>query len=668
MCLIRQPLCLLLDKPLITLTNLPLLESQALLGRHESYMAEAEADRARMMAEIETLGKQKEEVQAENARIIQENKDLLEQLEELNDTISESDARIQALSTSLESAQLEIRRLTVAASRAAVLECQLNEMEIGYAQLEQTLEGTQESERSAIHRWRKAELTLRDLHEQIDIIEKESREEREKHVELLGRMERRRAVERELDAAASRLKGAAAATTLGRTKNGTNAVSHFVRDILQDNATLQSNIAELKDLLQSSDEEVRNLRDQLLLHQPLDEEQDGHNLGMPLSEELREVQSPPPVSQEFHVHHHYHTPIASNNSRKSQGQLPAFRRQRRRRAVFPPTLHESPPKESVENPSYDHRFRDSISSISTPFFQTSPSTARTHRWLDQTPGPAFSSAPSSPKSAYRAMSIFDRSDLGFESSRPTSPESAFASPLLKSSHRKGPSDVSICSALDERGLNDMSAMSGAFQRPQRSRSRSWNKMEPSSDGESPVWNNNNLSFPGLPVLEEQDDSRPVSLCRQMSDDQVVMPLRSPQLRRTTSHESLLSISGMDIHSTSDYFTRSSNSRTTSNFRKPLCITEAGTIFSSTMPVISRTNVTVSKASRSGDKSPLSLLSTVVSATNNAGSTTSPVKKGIAESNSSQVVQPITIKKRMGGWGLGKWNSSLPKSTAHGFAK
>ncbi|WEW59854.1 hypothetical protein PRK78_005335 [Emydomyces testavorans] len=636
---------------------------QALLGRHESYMAEAEADRARMLAEIENLEKQKREVQAQNAKIIQENKDLLDQLEGLNNIVSESDVHIKALSTSLESVQLEVRRLTAAASRAACLESQLNEMESDQARLEETLAVTQENERSAIQRWRKAEITLRNLHEQVDKIEKESLEERERHAELLERMERRRVVERELDAAAGRLKGAAAATSLGQDKNGTNVVSSFVKDILQDNANLQFNISELRELLQASDEEVQNLRDQLLLHQPLARGQEDSKRRCAstfLSDELQSMQSAP-VPQEFHVHHHFHTPMSAATQRKDRNQLPMHRRHKRRRAVFPPTLPESPPKEPAEAFMTAHRTRDSTSSTSTTVFQTPPSSARTYRWLDQTPGPAFSSAPSSPRSVYRASSVFDRSELAFDSSRPTSPESGFTSPLVKMSHRKGPSETSISSVLDERLLDDAQSLSSGAQHSQRLRSRSLSKIDTFAEGDRIAGSNKISLFNGPPILEEHNDGGNAATYYP-SDDHVVLPLRSPQLRRSTSHESLLSISGMDIHSSSDYSPKTYTSRSTFVPRTPQRIASAGTIFSCTSPIISRTNVTISKASIGADKSSHFLLSSVVSSAANARNTASVVQAASSESGCSQGSQSISIKRRMGDWVLGKWSSTPSKST------
>ncbi|KAI1925699.1 hypothetical protein LOZ65_002741 [Ophidiomyces ophidiicola] len=627
---------------------------QALLGRHESYMAEAEADRTRMIAEIEKLEEQKKEAQAENAKIIQENRGLLDQLEGLNDVISESDAHIKALNTSLESVQLEVRRLTAAASRATILEAQLTQLEVDQARLQDTLTATEENERSAIHRWRQAERTLRDLHEQVEKIEKESRGEREKHAELLAQMERRRTVERELDTAAGRLKGAAATASLGRNTSGTSIVSHFVRDILQDNANLQFSLNELKELLQSSDEEVRSLRDKLMFHhhhqhlcggeQEASSEGASHVL---LSEELQKVQSP---SQEFHVHHHYHAPIGATSQRKDRTRFSLHRPQKKRRTIFP-TLFESPPKDSTGSPlSPNSRHLTSPSTaLGTPPLSTSA-----NHWVDQTPGLVFSSGPSSPRSTYKASSLFDRSDVGFDSSRPTSPESGFASPLSRPCHRKLPSDTSIRSVLDQRWLDDLPSIPLAFPR-----SRADSSSKPNILTENDESGNKDGSFPGLPILEEHEDNADTRACC-AADDQVVMPLRSPQLHRSASHESLLSISGMDIHSTSEYLSNSF-SHTVFVPKTPRRIASAGTIFSSTLPVTSLTDVTVSKVSISKSKSPHSFLSSVAFSTipsNTATSATSTVSKTYSEPQLCQDPQPTNIKSRMGSWILGKWSSPL----------
>lgn len=304
---------------------------QALLDRHESYMAEAEQERSRMTASIEKLEKDKRNLEAENTRMIEENRDLLDQLEGLNSSVAESDAHIKSLTATLTSAQFEVRRLTVLASRTTQLEAQLAALESEQAHLQHEFENTKEAERSVVSRWRQAEYTLRDLRDQVERIEQESKDERARHIELLERIERRKAVESELEVTAETLNNRSK-TKPGR--NGTPVVSHFVRDILQDNANLQMGILELRDMLQSSNEEVQNLREQIVLHQPMDSSAEAPPI--PLSEELGAKGSSRPdstrrVSQELHVHHHYHPRSETVASKK----LPSYRHPKKRRGLLP---------------------------------------------------------------------------------------------------------------------------------------------------------------------------------------------------------------------------------------------------------------------------------------------------------------------------------------------
>jgi TolA-binding protein len=391
---------------------------QALLHRHESYMAEAEDDRRRFVANIDGLEREKAQAQAENARIVEENRGLLDQLDGLNTALADSDSHVKRLSAALDNTDAELRKLTASATRVADLEQQLDMMESEQSKLQDTLLSVEEDKKSAVQRWKSAECTLRDLHDQVDRIEKEAREERDRHTDMVERLERRRVVERELDGAAGRLKGAAAASELGRNQNG-NVVSCFVRDILQDNANLQMGVMELRDMLESSNEEVQSLRDQILSHQPLETEKS--EALAPLSEELdsKEPSKEPSrrVSQEFHIHHHYHKP-------KDKG-----RRLNRKKRLGNLSLR------SASGPSPSHHRHRSTSSASTILSQTSVSIppAPSRRWSSQT---ADVSIASSPQSLYRS-SIFDRPEW-IESSQPTSPESTiFPSPAR---HMKGSRD------------------------------------------------------------------------------------------------------------------------------------------------------------------------------------------------------------------------------------
>lgn len=388
---------------------------QALLHRHETYMADSEDERRRFLASIDGLEREKAQVQAENARIAEENRGLLTQLDGLNTALADSDSRVKTLSQILDNTDAELRKLAASASRVADLEEQLNLMESEQSKLQETLLSVEEDKKSVVQRWKKAESTLRDLHDQVDMIEKEAREERERHADMIQRLERRRVVERELDGAAGRLKGAAAASELTRNENG-NVVSRFVRDILQDNANLQMGVMELRDMLESSNQEVQDLREQILSHQPLEMDKPESTT---LSEELDSKMSRR-VSQEFHIHHHYH-------KSKDKG-----RRLPRKKRLGNVSLRSA---SGIQSPSH-HRYNSS-SSASTILSQTSASIPPAmSRWSSQT---ADISIASSPPSVYRS-SVFDRPEL-FESSQATSPDSTiFPSPAR---HGKGSIDQSL---------------------------------------------------------------------------------------------------------------------------------------------------------------------------------------------------------------------------------
>ncbi|RAL61309.1 hypothetical protein DID88_009445 [Monilinia fructigena] len=186
---------------------------QALLERHEHYMIDAERERAKMTAKIEQLEVDKRELEVKNEKIIEENKGLLDQLEGLNGSYEESELQIKLLESTLQSTHTEMKRLETLASRTHQLEKDLAILEEEQETLRKTITHTAAEERAAVLRWKRAERGLCDLQDQLEKIEREAREERERHVEILGRMERQRTVERELDTAACRLKGAAAMTT-----------------------------------------------------------------------------------------------------------------------------------------------------------------------------------------------------------------------------------------------------------------------------------------------------------------------------------------------------------------------------------------------------------------------------------------------------------------------
>ncbi|CAK7265164.1 hypothetical protein SEPCBS57363_001441 [Sporothrix epigloea] len=496
---------------------------QSLLERHEAYMVDAERDRAELIKRIGKLEMDKRELEAENAKKIRENRALLDQLEVLNTTVADSDAHMKMLEASLQSSQQIIRRLEGAAERAEDMERHLAALEAEQAALQSNLVTSESEARTAIQRWKRAERGLADLQYQLDVMERESREEQERHQEIMDRMERQRAIEKELNTAAGRLKGAAATNLLQESGNGAGSavVSHFVRDLLQDNANLQLGMAELRDMLMASNDEIQALRDQLVYHQPLFEhnasaastlraeldskllpqaqklndemQQDVQDVydssdgpgSMEASMTLSTLATPQTtrhqstLSQEFHIHHHYH--VSSSGKKMDPKKL------KKKRAGITPTLF-TPPSAALSTPntplyrpsmSYrsdfsaaatpgssppsrrgQHSGRDSISTV-----MSGPS-ARWSLFSDPPSDLSMSSVPSSPRTDPR-NSVFDRAPL-CDLSRPVSPTTSVdpMSPMWRTSSRKSSMDDSRQTSSFARSLSFSSPVSLAKQQCQ----------------------------------------------------------------------------------------------------------------------------------------------------------------------------------------------------------
>ncbi|THC98724.1 hypothetical protein EYZ11_001787 [Aspergillus tanneri] len=602
---------------------------QALLHRHESYMAEAEEDRHRLLASIESLEREKRQAQAENARIIEENH-----------------SHAKSLTVSLETAEAEVRKLTASAARAADLEAQLAQMEAEQYKLQESLLSAHEDSKSAVQRWKTAECTLRDLHDQVDRIEKEAREERDRHADLIQRMERRRAVERELDGAAGRLKGAAAAQELGWNQGGT-VVSRFVRDILQDNANLQMGIVELREMLESSNQEVQNLREQILSHQPLvpkaGEDRQGSQPATTLGQELEE-REPRRVSQEFHVHHHYHTPPVSASSKKDKAML--FRRSKKRRSLGNPSILHSASGTQLARKSM-HRSQSSTSSTSTILSQTSVSIPPTssHRWSLQSP--TVDSMASSPQSAYRSSYIFDRVERGFDSSQATSPESTVLVPPMRGAAAKHGLFGSSCRQLDgPEGLDE--AGDG--------------RLEDDLFDDYSVGPVERAPLESVIPEEREDSSVQYAVSERACspaplDEAIPTPYRP--LRRGTSHESLFSVAGMDIHTPSRRPSRLSDMTSTA---LPIHMTRRimsyGAERFSTTPVTSTTTVMAGREPfRVSDQSPEALLASVAASGGQISDTPSASTVGDRSNSTATPTRKISLSRRVGGWVRGRWGTA-----------
>lgn len=509
---------------------------QALLMRHEAYIHDSEKERKAMAAHIQSLEIEKQVLERRNATTIEENRTLLNQLESLNTAVAESDTQVTNLQATLRTTQDELHKLSYLQSRTEKLEQQLADFEQEQLSWQYALEEKAESEKSALRRWQEAQRTLSGLQEQMERIEQEAKEEKERHVEVLGRMEQQRLVEKELDSAAGRLKGAAAT----KTGSGT-VVSHFVKDILQDNANLQMGIVELRDMLHNSNEEVETLRNQLSVHQPVTVGAEVPETTSPLirphlKEEMRAA-----TSQELHVHHHYHAP--------SVPKTPLVRRPKKKRyGSLTPNTGTSTPRHSFSTPSNTAAIL-SQTAVTLPGSGSGPTNSNRWSYLsDRSFVSAQSiqsfSGPSSPQSTNRTSSMFDRvfSDAGQDSSRPTTPDteepgSPMFAPIGTKRVSSAPLHFQRPSVSSHRGRPSLDSILDKSCEDLR-------ELEPQSSSEAAIPEEEELDWetsdtpPGEYQLEA---ASPLS-------EEITLALERPgKLRRAASHESILSCRGMDIH-------------------------------------------------------------------------------------------------------------------------
>lgn len=618
---------------------------QALLIRHENYVAKAEEEHRMMMDSMEKLEGEKSALEAANVKTIEQNRFLLNELEDLNQTVSDSDAHIFSLTSTLKSTHQELERLTSLAARSTQLESQLLELELEQQLLREQLVSAEGDQRSAVQRWKSAERTINILQEQVERVEAEAKDGRRKHEEVVSRFERRRAVERELENAAGRLKGAAAATSLENNSGNNSVVSHFVKDILQDNAHLQMGIVELRAMLEGSNEEIESLREQMLLHQPaLTPNEDG-STKLSLKSELENIADFEALP-ELHVHHHYHSagkPKAAVRE-KSYGS----RRPRNRRSITA-TGFRTPPSglQNLKTPSTPNMRTAPPLSIAAGPSQTTvikpPPTSRAPRWSTESfSSIAPSSVPSSPQSGYRTSSIFDNIDTTVDYSRPTSPESAMAeSPIFSFQHKRGFSDISLNSLttpLASEPSFEPQYVSSVSRAKARGTRRS--SLDQVSDMSVPAMNSS-----VIPEEPEPDPTASDQATYSISDSSTTStssatPTFRPLLCRSTSHESILSIPPLTIPNLRQNPSQGFPSHRLSSLSA-----------ASPQTLINPTSATAQLASRSLGRSSStynrSLLSTFMYPPNT-------IKPHVARDSKSP-----TLGRRVGGWVLGRWAGAIP---------
>ncbi|KAI4249757.1 MAG: hypothetical protein L6R40_000546 [Gallowayella cf. fulva] len=620
---------------------------QSLLARHEAYVIEAEEERRRMAASINRLQCDKEELDAVNTRIINENRSLLDQLEDLNRTVATSDTHIQSLNATLQSTRQELIRLSALATRTSQLEAQLSSMETEQAILQENLASTQNDQRSATERWKDAERTISLLREQMDRIEAESKEESERHAEVMNRYERRQHVERQLESAAGPLKGAAAATSLGKCSDGNNlVVSHFVKDILADNASLQMGIMELREMLLGSNEEVQKLRQLMMLHQEIrpDEPRDGP--GVTLEKDLeRSTPNEPDSIPALHVHHHYHE--ASNVDAPGRSRSVKTRRPRKRRiasgTTTPRSGYETPRTPYTPSPRSLHP--QPWSSAATILAQSSVSIppsreSRPHRLSMYSTNTRSSIAPSSDLNSPHP-SMFD---FLSDSSRPTSPDSVqpFSPPLVAHVGK-------VKSSGRQRGHSIPNSTPSSPMKPQQ-HSRIVD-INPSNHDRNPHGNHAEYNT----ILEGPEDDSDLSklLAEAASpNDDVYKP--SAGLRRCASHESMLSVTGVppkQLRKQQSQLFRGTGLKSRTSFGP----SSPTTSMVSSKPVISATPVMAASSSEQSANAGRAVSSGAMSTLT-------------LSLNQSSASEKNTLSKRVGGWVWGKWGVAPMASAGNLRAK
>jgi chromosome segregation ATPase len=157
---------------------------QALLARHEAYVAESEKERRRMMEKIERLEHDNTELEDSNRRTVQENRDLLNQLEALNNAIKESEGKTQSLTEVLHATETELQSMNSLAARTSLLQSQLSQLEEDLNAANSVVATTREEQKFAILKWHEAEKTIESLQLQMEKIEHDAKEEQDRHADV----------------------------------------------------------------------------------------------------------------------------------------------------------------------------------------------------------------------------------------------------------------------------------------------------------------------------------------------------------------------------------------------------------------------------------------------------------------------------------------------------
>ena len=428
---------------------------QTLLSRHEAYVSEAEARHAADATNIADLSTKATTLEAENARLREENEGLVTQAEGLSTALSESENRVKSLTATLRDTQNELARMRILAAKADRLEQQLVQVEMERSILQDSVIKSEEEGRRVRVRWHASERTLQDLESQIECMEAESQKANEAQKEMQERAERQRAIQDSIERHRREVTGAAQA-------GERSVLANFVKDILEDNAGLQLDIAELKELLLRSQTETEDLRSQLAYASPM------HQTGASITP----TALTPTIDLQSELQSHLGLGPPSRISSPQLPQLLPYPLPQAQPYIGPKEIH-----------IHHHTHLGSPSTTNPPLSSSLPSTT------------CFTRPP------YRhGRHISSRSSIRTMHSRQESAASSVPSTVFES------------------------ASDGGY--------------------DTDITNITNLTRPTSP----DSDSAPGALAPfSPLDDVLEKPLHRPPLRRRGSNESILSVSGMDIH-------------------------------------------------------------------------------------------------------------------------
>lgn len=295
---------------------------QALVQRHQNLLETTERDKITMQQKIDTLLESLDDVRIKNDLLLQENSDLMQELQVINANMQESDERIESLTDALSSAKERIMRLNNYQLHSRALESQLSALETTRETLMEELHLAHKDKRVAEMRWRKTEAVLESLTVQYEHLESRS--------------------EQPLEDPSSPING-------------------FIRNILQDNAKLESLTLDLKRQLMENKRDLEVLRFRSLQHNTT-----------PKRPALRGPLTPTTTNDQIDIPPYLPTPPST--ATKSKNSLPP---------IFSSPEHSrrrsSTNSRALFNPILGHRKRNSLLMMHSP---TTPTHSRQNSLYD----------------------------------------------------------------------------------------------------------------------------------------------------------------------------------------------------------------------------------------------------------------------------------------------